>query len=86
MSEHAFNDDAIKAKLAPKGEAVQARPGETITLETATLRVKARLVDISYGSGPYPPNSFFERITIELAAWPREDTRAAGSGPTPPSP
>lgn len=89
MSEYAFADDAIKAKLAPKGEAMLARPGETITLETATLRVKARLVDLSYGSGPFPPNSFFERITIELAAWPREDARPMGGaplGPTPPSP
>jgi hypothetical protein len=67
---------------------VLARPGDTITLETATLRVKARLVDISYGSGPFPPNSFFERITIELAAWSREDARAAGvtPGAPPPSP
>ena len=77
MSDHAFNDDAIKAKLAPKGEAVLAKSGDTLMLETATLRIKARLVDISYGSGPYPPNSFFERITIELAAWPREAARGA---------
>jgi len=75
MSDHAFNDDAIKAKLAPKGEAVLAKSGDTLMLETATLRIKARLVDISYGSGPYPPSSFFERITIELAAWPREAAR-----------
>lgn len=83
MSEHAFNDDAIKARLAPKGEAVLARVGDTITLETATLRVKGRLVDVSYGSGPYPPNSFFERITIELAAWPREGTSGGGTPPSP---
>jgi hypothetical protein len=86
MSEYAFHDDAIKAKLAPKGEAVLAQAGDTITLETATLRVKARLVDLSYGSGPFPPNSFFERITIELAAWPREDARPAGGMPPMASP
>lgn len=89
MSDHAFGDDAVKAKLAPKGEAVLAKTGDMLTLETATLRVKARLVDFSYGAGPFPPNSFFERITIELAAWPRADARpSSGSplGPTPPSP
>ncbi|HEC22259.1 MAG TPA: hypothetical protein ENI95_05010 [Chloroflexi bacterium] len=87
MSDHAFNDDAIRAKLAPKGEAVLAKPGEIITLETATLRVQARIVDMEYGSGPLPPNSYFERITIELAAWKREGQPSAqpgrSSGPTP---
>jgi hypothetical protein len=83
MSDHAFNDEALKAKLAPKGEAVVARPGQTLTLETATLRVTARVVDLAYGSGPLPPNSFFERITIELAAWKREDAKPAPTAARP---
>ncbi len=80
MSEHAYNDDAIRAKLAPKGEAVLAKTGDKMTLETATLRVQARLVDLSYKSGPVPPNSVFERITIELAAW-KADGRRPSGGP-----
>lgn len=73
MSDHAFNDEAIRARLAPKGEAVLARPGDRLTLETAALRVQARVVDFAYGSSPgSPPNSFFERVTVELAAWKRE--------------
>jgi hypothetical protein len=85
MSDHAFNDDAIRAKLAAKGEAVLAKPGDKITLETATLRIQARLVDLAYGSGPVPPNSFYERITIELAAWKREGGQPVVGGGTPPS-
>jgi len=69
MSDYAFNNDDTRAKLAAKGEAVLAQPGSRFVLETASLRVQARVVDISYGSGPFPPNSFMERITIELAAW-----------------
>lgn len=89
MSDHAYNDDAIRAKLAPKGEAVLIKAGDRMTLETASLRVQARVVDLSYGSGGgAPPNSFFDRITIELAAWKRGDKsgRPAGSSPasTPP--
>jgi len=80
MTEHAFTDDATRARLAPKGEAAQARSGEKLLLETATLRVQARIVDLSYGSGPQPPNSFFERITIELAAWKRDDRGGPGPG------
>jgi hypothetical protein len=69
MSEHAFRDEALKSRLAAKGEPVQAMPGDTVTLETATLIVTARVVDMAYGGGALPPNSFFERITIELAAF-----------------
>jgi hypothetical protein len=83
MSDHAFNDEALKAKLAPKGEAVVAKPGQALTLETATLRVTARVVDLAYGSGPLPPNSFFERITIELAAWKREDAKPSPAAARP---
>lgn len=78
MSDHAYNDDAIRAKLAPKGEAVKVEPGMRMNLETASLRIQARIVDLSYASGQFPPNSVFERITIELAAWKR-DGSGAGS-------
>jgi hypothetical protein len=80
MSDHAFNDDALRARLAPKGEAVQAEPGKRVTLETASLRVQARIVDLSYTGGPLPPNGAFDRITIELAAW-KKDAQSGGGAP-----
>lgn len=80
MSDHAFNDDALRGKLETKGEANLAKPGEKLILETATLRIQARVVDLAYGSGPLPPNSFFERITIELAAWKRQGQSAPIAG------
>lgn len=72
MSDHAFFDDALKAKLAPKGEPVLAREGETIVLETATLIINAEVTDMAYGTGSLPPKSFFERFTVELSAWAKE--------------
>jgi hypothetical protein len=69
MSEHAFRDEALKSRLAAKGEPVVAAPGDTVTLETATLIVSARVVDMAYGGGALPPSSFFERMTIELQAY-----------------
>ncbi len=72
MSDHAFFDEAIKAKLAPKGEPVLARPNETIVLETATLIVNAAITELEYGTGALPPQSFFERFTVELSAWNKE--------------
>jgi len=85
MSDHSFNDDALRAKLAPKGEAVLGKSGDKVTLETASLRIQARVVDLAYGTGPVPPNSFFERITIELAAWKRDGSASgsAAGGSTP---
>ncbi|MBI3240730.1 MAG: hypothetical protein HYZ49_00335 [Chloroflexi bacterium] len=69
MSDHAFRDEALKNKLASKGEPVMARSGEVVRMETATLKVEARIVDLQYGSGPLPPNSFFQQLTLEISAW-----------------
>ena len=72
MSDHAFFDEAIKAKLAPKGEPVLARPNETIVLETASLIINAEITEMEYGTGQLEPQSFFERFTVELSAWAKE--------------
>ena len=73
MSDHAFFDDALKAKLAPKGEPVLARENETIVLETATLIINAEITELDYGDdNVLPPQSYFDRFTIELSAWAKE--------------
>jgi hypothetical protein len=69
MSEHCFNDPSLRAKLAPKGEAVMIKKGEVVTLTTQTLKVNARVIDLQYGTGNLPQNSFFQQAKIELAAW-----------------
>lgn len=72
MSSHAFADPAIRSRLEPKGELVMVEPQAQILLETATLQLLATIVDIEYGKGALPENSYFERITLELAIWPRQ--------------
>lgn len=71
MSEHAYNDPNIRARLEPKGELVVVKPQEQVLLETATLQLLATVVDMDYGSGAMPQKSYFDRITLELAIWPR---------------
>lgn len=71
MSQNAFADDATRQRLSAKGEPVLAEPSRELVLETATLRLEARVVDMSYGSGALPPESFFDRLTLELVAWPK---------------
>ena len=72
MSQHAFNDPGIRARLEPKGELVLVEPQSQVLLETATLQLLATVVDLEYGRGPLPHDSYFERITLELAIWPRQ--------------
>jgi hypothetical protein len=71
MTEHAYNDPNIRVRLEPKGELVVVKPGDQVLLETQTLQLLATIVDMDYGSGAMPPKSYFERITLELAIWPR---------------
>jgi hypothetical protein len=71
MTEHAYNDPAIRARLEPKGELIVVKPQEQVLLETATLQLLATVVDMEYGTGAAPQKSYFERITLELAVWPR---------------
>jgi hypothetical protein len=74
MSRHAFSDPAIRSRLEPKGELVFLwNRNQQILLETATLQLLATVVDIGIRQGSTArKNSYFERITLELAIWPRQ--------------
>jgi len=72
MSKHAFDDAAIRARLEPKGELVVVEQQAQVLLETATLQLLVTIVDLEYGRGALPADSYFERITLELAIWPRQ--------------
>lgn len=69
MSHHAFTDEGYKTRLASKGDAVELTPGREVIMETETLVLKARVVDMTYGEGSLPAGSFFDRLTLELAIW-----------------
>jgi hypothetical protein len=69
MSKHAFNDPVISQRLEIRGEPILAEPGKLFRLETATLRMEGRIVDVSYGDLPLPEDSYFQRNTIELAVY-----------------
>lgn len=77
MSEHAFRDEALKSRLAAKGEPGLVQQGDVVQMETASLVVTARVVDMAYGGGALPANSYFERLTIELAAYAKNHAPAA---------
>lgn len=69
MSAHSFRDENTKQKLAAKGEPVLAKLGDQMVLETQTLQLVARVVDMTYGEGALPAESFFDQLILELAVW-----------------
>ena len=73
MSEHAYNDPNIRARLEPKGDLNVVKQGDQVLLETQTLQLLVTVVDLEYGMSALPPNSYYERITLELAIWPRSE-------------
>jgi hypothetical protein len=72
MSAHAFSDPAIRQKLEAKGEPFEAIAGGQTILETATLRLVARVVDMTYGQGALPESSYFDSLVLELAIWQKQ--------------
>jgi len=68
-SEHAYRDETIRQSLLSKGEPILAKPGQRFIMETASLQLEARVIDLIYGRGPLPENSFFSRVTMEISVW-----------------
>ncbi len=71
MSEHAYNDEALRAKVEanPQAEAVLAEPGKAFTLETTAMRIDAEIKDMAYGE---EDNVYFEKLTIALDVFVKE--------------
>jgi hypothetical protein len=69
MSAHAFLDEATRQRLSAKGEPILVESGTETVLETQSLRLVARAVDMGYGEGALPNQSFFDRLILELAVW-----------------
>ena len=69
MSSYAYNDEESLSRLSAKGDPIMAENGGQLELETESLRLEARIVDITFGEGALPSGSYFERMAIELTAW-----------------
>jgi len=69
MSEHANNDAAIRQRLLAKGELIAIEPGMRFLMETASLQLEAKVIDMVYARGPLPENSYFSRVSLEISVW-----------------
>jgi hypothetical protein len=72
MSAHAFNDVATFQRLQAKGEPFMVERDKQVVLETAALQLVATVSDAEYGQGALPEQSYFDRLTLEIAVWPKE--------------
>ncbi len=68
MSEFAFNDEVLRSKLPPLADPILAEEGKTFDLETQSLLVRARILELNYGDGP-PDNSYFASLKVSLTAY-----------------
>jgi hypothetical protein len=71
MSTHAFNDVATYQRLQAKGEPFMVERDKQVVLETAALQLVATVSDATYGEGALPEQSYFDRLTLEIAVWPK---------------
>jgi len=69
MSKHSYEDATTRQRLEIRGEPILAEPGAQFVLQTATLRLEGRIVDVVYGDMPLPEDSYFQRSTVELAIY-----------------
>jgi hypothetical protein len=76
MSDYANNNEALRNKLAARGEPVLAAPGETFTLETPALVVEAQIVEMEYGEGT-PAFGDFKNLKVTLTAHQVSETSAS---------
>ncbi len=72
MSAHAYNDPATFQRLEAKGEPFLLEPGKQVVLETKALQLVAVVSEMKYAGEPLPEKSHMERLTLELAVWPKE--------------
>ena len=71
MSEYAFQDEAMRAKLASKGEAVLSQPNSPFSLQTSGLEVRVNVTELEYGEEDPALSSYFSKLTVELEAMAR---------------
>jgi hypothetical protein len=72
MSEHAYNDPNIRAKVEanPQAQAILAELGKKFTLETSAMRVEAKIEEMEYG--PPGGNIYFNKLKLSLTVFVRE--------------
>jgi hypothetical protein len=65
MSEHAYNNETLRNKLAARGEPILIEEGKAITLETTSLALETKVVEMEYGEGT-PESGYFNQLSVSM--------------------
>lgn len=65
-SAHAHSDAALRSKLASRGEVVLAQQGSEFSVKTSSLELQGRVLDLTYGGGDVPAQSYFTSFSVQL--------------------
>ncbi len=71
MSEYAYKEPNIRSKLTARGEPVLAQNNGVIEVLTSTLRVHVQVTGLQYNLDGNPPNSYFDRVTLNFTVYRR---------------
>jgi hypothetical protein len=66
MSDYAYGNPGLREKLAPRGDAILARPGQGFVLDAQTLRLEGEIDDLDYLEAEGPARSAFRELTVTM--------------------
>lgn len=68
MSDFALSNEGISQRLAQRGKCDRIRKGDLYTLETETLVVDIKILELEYGNEMEEKNSYFTNVVFDVVA------------------
>ncbi len=68
MSDFALSNDGIRGRLEQRGKCDRIRKGDLYTLETETLIVEIKVLELEYGNEMEEKNSYFTNVVFDVIA------------------
>ena len=68
MSDFALSNEGISHRLEQRGKCDRIRKGDLYTLETETLKVEIKVLELEYGNEMEEKNSYFTNVVFDVVA------------------
>lgn len=77
LTQSGYNTDAIRRRFEKQGAVHAATNDLWVTLESKNITVRARIVDVQIRPDTDVPEIIFQRLILEMAAWPNDGSAPA---------